>query len=517
MSNYREILFKHLDGIVLIPTIIALKKTGILSSISNKITFSINEINKNNDFNVGYLNISLRTLRNCDLFEFEENKYYLDSRYKVKNNLLKIINNSDLLDETLYLLSFYLKSKLTNEDIQDYSKSIQILIKILNNNQLNSNKFNTYLEGVLLGPILAKYSFEKKINIHNNKIKIITSNDKLTKSIDLLFELSNLTKDNKITEKGLYFINKASAYGVTVSYLNTLNNIDQLLTSCPNYIWNRRNDNTEIHVDRALNVWGSGGAHKNYFKKINTIITNIFNKPLDKQPKGIIDIGCGDGTFLKHLYDLILNNTLRGKNIDKNPLYIIGTDINKKARIATKFTLKDINHTVLNGDISNPDELNKNLLKKYNLKLNDLVNCRTFLDHNRIYKKPSKYFLKHNIHSNGSFAYRGKLINSKDLIANFIEHLYKWKPYINKYGLIIIELHTISSEITKLSSGKTLACSYDATHGYTDQYLIEYNIYKNCFNEVGFKITTENEYLYPKKNPTVSINYIIQQTTLLQV
>ena len=60
-----------------------------------------------------------------------------------------------------------------------------------------------------------------------------------------------------------------------------------------------------------------------------------------------------------------------------------------------------------------------------------------------------------------------------------------------------------------MNSGKTLACSYDATHGYTDQYLIEYNIYKKCFNELNLNITNDNEYLYPKNNPTVSINYII--------
>ena len=511
MSNYREILFKHLDGIVLIPTIIGLKKTGILNSISNKISFSINEINENNNFNVGYLNISLRTLRNCNLLKFKENKYYLDSRYKVTNNFKKIINSFNYMDEISRLISFYLKSnKLSNQDIKDYSKLIINLIKIFNKNDLDSKILTIYLEGILLGPIFAKYSFEKRINIYKDKIKITNTDKNLEKSINLLFESLDIIKNNKITDKGLYFINKASAYGVTVSYLNTLDNIEQLLTTSPSYIWNRREDNTEIHVDRSLNVWGSGGAHKNYFKKIDKTITSIFNKPLDNQPQGIIDIGCGDGTFLKHLYELISNNTLRGKHLNKNPLYIVGTDINEKARIATTITLKNIDHIVLYGDISNPDELNKNLYTKYNFQLSNLLNCRTFLDHNRIYKKPSKYFLQHNINSNGSFTYKGRLINSKDLIANFIEHLYKWKPYIKKYGLIIIELHTIDSEITRLNSGKTLACSYDATHGYTDQYLIEYNNYKECFNEIGLKNTSKNEYLFPKKNPTVSINYFIE-------
>ena len=45
---------------------------------------------------------------------------------------------------------------------------------------------------------------------------------------------------------------------------------------------------------------------------------------------------------------------------------------------------------------------------------------------------------------------KGKLINSRNLIANFIEHLHKWKP-IKKYGLIIIELHTIDQVTRKIA------------------------------------------------------------------
>ena len=51
-----------------------------------------------------------------------------------------------------------------------------------------------------------------------------------------------------------------------------------------------------------MNVWGSGGAHKLYFKKIDEIIIEIFNYPIEQQPKGIADMGCGDGMFLTHLY-----------------------------------------------------------------------------------------------------------------------------------------------------------------------------------------------------------------------
>jgi len=507
MENYRKILFEHLDGIVLIPTIINLKKTGILNIISDKVSFTINDINKHKEVNIGYLNISLRTLRNCNLLDFKKNKYYLDSKYKININFIKLFNNLDILKKIHYLISFYIRiDNLTNDDIKKFSKEISEFMESIE----NKNFKYSYLEGILIGPLLAKLSFKKKINIKNNEIQYKNIDIKLKNTFDLIFNSLNIIKGNKITNKGNYFIKKASAYGVTVSYLNTLNNIDKLILTNPNYIWQRTKNNTEIHVDRSLNVWGSGGAHKNYFKKIDKIIIKIFNKPLNEQPKGIIDIGCGDGTFLKHLFRLIIKNTIRGKSLNEKPLLVIGTDINKKARNAARNTLMDINHLILDGDISNPASLYSNLLNDYNLRLEDLLNCRTFLDHNRIYKKPSKHFLKHNINTNGGFAYKGEFINSKNIIANFIEHLYNWKPYIKKHGLIIIELHTIDSEITKISSGKTLSCSYDATHGYTDQYLIEYDNYIKCFNHIGLKKTNDNEYLYPKNNPTVSINYITQ-------
>ena len=62
-----------------------------------------------------------------------------------------------------------------------------------------------------------------------------------------------------------------------------------------------------------MNVWGSGGAHSTYFKKVDEIIIDLFNKPIGEQPKGIIDVGCGDGTFIEHVFDVIYNKTERGK------------------------------------------------------------------------------------------------------------------------------------------------------------------------------------------------------------
>ena len=77
-----------------------------------------------------------------------------------------------------------------------------------------------------------------------------------------------------------------------------------------------------------MNVWGSGGSHTQYFKKIDNVIIDLFNKVLHTQPAGIIDIGCGDGAFLRHAYNVITPKPLRGNHITEYPLKIVGVDIN---------------------------------------------------------------------------------------------------------------------------------------------------------------------------------------------
>ena len=94
----------------------------------------------------------------------------------------------------------------------------------------------------------------------------------------------------------------------------------------------------------------------------------------------------------------------------------------------------NIDNIICNGNIGDPSSINKNLTKTFNIQLKDLLNMRTFLDHNRIYESPKE--LVHNeIDSSGAFCFKGKYISNHELINNLIEHFAKWKPYIKNYGL----------------------------------------------------------------------------------
>lgn len=126
---------------------------------------------------------------------------------------------------------------------------------------------------------------------------------------------------------------------MTVSYIPTFRNLDELIFGNPEILWDTPPGAPELHVDREMNVWGSGGAHASYFKKIDEIIIELFNRPLDEQPKGIVDMGCGNGAFLQHIFETIEQRTLRGEMLDEHPLFLVGADFNEAALRVTRANL----------------------------------------------------------------------------------------------------------------------------------------------------------------------------------
>ena len=513
-KDYKKELFIHLDGLVLIPTLKGLYETKLFDEIIRLKYFTINNLKENFTLNDGYLNIALRLLRSKKLIEYKFDIDEKSSIYKINKNLLTVYKLKDEILESSKFLSIYNNFEDTYNNkfgkFQDLlEENFQFLKKI---KKKSSSKFYKYFEGVILSPLLTNLSYYNFLEINNNHLSIIKFDNQTKNVIERIFTFCGFIeiKNNKcnILDKGDFFLNKCSSYGVTVSYLPMFNKINDLLVGNCDFIWDRDKNNYEIHVNRSMNVWGSGGSHKTYFKKINNIIEEIFNQDINKQPRGIIDIGCGDGTFLKHAYKIIINNTKRKDYLKTHPLIMIGTDINKAARIASRKKLNNakIDSIIINGNIGDPDSINNSIKDNYGYELSDFLNTRTFLDHNRIYKKPNRILYK-NIYTSGSFAYKGNIIEKNELINNLIEHFLNWAPYIKKNGLILLELHTINPN--KVKSGHTLSCAYDTTHGFSDQYLIEHDTFSECLNKANLSISKDYLKLYPdNSNPTVSINYI---------
>ena len=72
---------------------------------------------------------------------------------------------------------------------------------------------------------------------------------------------------------------------------------------------------------------------------------------------------------------------------------------------------------------------------------------------------------------------------------------------------MLIELHTVKPELIAKNIGLTAATAYDATHGYSDQYIVEIKEFTTVLEEAGLIADKNSFKKYPNSDlATVSIN-----------
>jgi hypothetical protein len=140
---------------------------------------------------------------------------------------------------------------------------------------------------------------------------------------------------------------------------------------------------------------------------------------------------------------------------------------------------------------------------------------RSFLDHNRPYTGLGASARGSRTgESTGAFVYRGALLEADEMEENLVCHLRRWTPFIGRFGLPVLELHTLPPATAAGSLDRTPAIAYDATHGYSDQYLVEASVFLRCAREAGL-IADERcaaEFLTPEL-ATVTLNFFTAART----
>ncbi len=524
-ERLRGTIFRHLDGIATATTAYSLYKKGVLKSLLEQESVSLSELTQTFDANEGYLNVALRILCSQGWLEQQLDNEKNTVSYKINDVSQKAFELAPLYEEAVKLLNYSVNFPDERIGTDAFIALERIFKNYVNRFGLEAPESTSvesqilkHIEGCIVGPIIVllgvnglfhKYFMEASFTAeeyHKNP-------ESFKKILDFFAHLGWFNKKKntyQFTDEGLFFAKRASAYGVTVSYLPTFVKLDELIFGNPLILKNDNPEETEKHVHREMNVWGSGGAHSTYFKVIDQVIIELFNKPIDEQPKGILDMGCGNGAFIQHIFDVIEHQTLRGKYLEEHPLLLVGADFNKAALKVTRANLikADIWAKVIWGDIGRPDLLAKDLKDDYNIELKDLLNVRTFLDHNRIWEKPKNKTNRIST-SSGAYAYQGKRISNNLVEDSLLEHLKKWKPYVERFGLLVIELHTLNPNLTAQNLGTTADTAYDATHGYSDQYILEVDVFNKIAIESG--LIPDNNYFtkFPDSElATVSINLL---------
>ena len=531
-KTLRASIFRHLDGIVTAPTAYLLHESGILSHLQKNEKTALSQLTDLFKANEGYLNVALRVLcsqgwMKQEMVEDQGDIYFeltntgkiaLEYIPKYKDPVAFIphaIKMQDFIDKGFDHHAFASLRSMFSHFEEDFGieASEQEDIKAVQKQILK------HIEGLIAGPIIVALGinglFHKYFSVAPFEVEEFSRFHTEVKAIVDFFEgrgwFSKKGNVYNFTPEGLFFARRASAYGVTVSYLPTFMLLPELLFGNPKIFWQRPDHSPEIHVNRAMNVWGSGGAHSSYFKKIDEVIIDLFNRPIEEQPKGFLDMGCGNGAFIEHIFEVIWKQTTRGQMLDDYPLFIVGSDFNEAALLATRDTLNqaDIWAKVVWGDIGKPEVLAAELQEKYNIFLGDILNVRSFLDHNRIFEQPDQINPERKSTSTGAFAFRGRRLTNNEVEENLINHLQKWRPYVERFGLLVIELHTIDPELTAQNLGRTGATAYDATHGFSDQYILEVDCFLQAAKEVGLEPDSKFQTRYPNSElATVSINLL---------
>ncbi len=503
-ATLRNKLFRHLDGIVIAPTAYTLQKHGVTDYLLKHKKATLAELTKAFKANEGYLNIALRGL--CSqgwLVQHVNNKegsvvYETNEKSEVAFGYFYLYKDVvDLLkmSEQYHPRRFEIEPFSKLEQIyNDYKNRFGIELSEDTLQRTLQEQILAHIEGIVVGPTIVrlgitgmfhKYFMESRFRpeeFHENY-------EDFRRLLNILAELGWFNVKNgsfEFNDVGLFFAKRASAYGVTVSYIPTLRKLDDLIFGNPKILKTSGPGEEEAHVDREMNVWGSGGAHSTYFKVVDEIIIDLFNKPIAEQPKGILDMGCGNGAFLQHLFSVIENHTYRGTVLDEYPLKIIGVDYNEAALKVSRSRLvqADIWAKIIWGDIGNPALLAEDLKNNYDIELENLLNVRTFLDHNRIWEKPQNQPSRVSA-SSGAYASEGKRIDNNLVAESLKEHIEKWAPFVSKFGLLLIELHTVDPRLVAENMGKTAATAYDLTHGYSDQYILEIEEFLKAIQEAG--------------------------------
>lgn len=524
-EQLRGTIFRHLDGIATTTSVFSLHEKGVLDYLLQTKSTSLKDIAKTFNANEGYLNVALRVLCSQGWLNQRIDKTGNNITFDINTNSKIAFSLAHLYEDSVNLLSYSIRFPDERIGSDAFLALERIFKKYKNHFGLDNVETNSiehqilmHIEGAIIAPIIVllgvnglfhKYFMEASFRAQEYH----KDPESFKKILDFLSHLGWFKKKNdtyQFTDEGLFFAKRASAYGVTVSYLPTFLQLDDLLFGNPLVLKTDSPDAPELHVNREMNVWGSGGAHSTYFKVIDQVIIGLFNKPIDEQPKGILDMGCGNGAFIQHIFDVIEHQTLRGKLLEEHPLLLVGADFNKAALKVTRANLikADIWAKVIWGDIGRPDLLANDLKEDYNIELKDLLNVRTFLDHNRLWETPLTT-TKRVSKSTGAYAYKGKRLNNNLVEDSLLEHLLKWKPYVAKFGLLIIELHTINPELSAKNIGKTPATAYDATHGYSDQYILEIDVFNKIAKEAGLHPDPNHFYKFPNSElATVSVNLL---------
>ncbi len=307
----------------------------------------------------------------------------------------------------------------------------------------------------------------------------------------LLILLGWLDRSGRWSERGWANLAFVDHFGLVGSYLPMLARLEQLCRG--ELVVSPGGD--EWHCQRELNVQASAAAHRRYFADADPVFREIFSRA--PRPEFIADVGCGDGSWLAHLYGMF-GDAIRYVGIDASPV----------ALDYARGVLKDAgvqDPLLLVGDITDPDALRAELAG-HGLAMADGLHIRSFIDHDRVHRGD---FVSEEVPGWASGAYvapDGRPLSAAEVESDLVAHLRRWTPHVRNHGLVILEAHCVAPEVARRHLGELHSVAFDAYHGLSHQYPIEHSAFMRCCSLAGLQPVSYQERRYPSARPFVAVS-----------
>ncbi|NJL39308.1 MAG: polyketide synthase [Leptolyngbyaceae cyanobacterium SM1_4_3] len=441
-----DIINRYMHGFVAVPVILACKTKGLFELLEHQGELTLEQIVESLKANGGHLQVALRMMQSLNWLERNEAGQY-SLTYETENH-------KKIPEEILDLYHLPIESYLMGEQQSGLLKVwIERSIQCWN---IDDPMMADFLDGILVIPILLALHKHNLLVEDKHKSLFSQLSTPVGGELHELFASKGWAHEQEgrfcLTDVGRFIVERALITGTTASYTPMLSRMTDVLFGDCQAVFRRDALGHESHVARSLNVVASGFQHEKYFADVEDSILSIFNRlPIEEQPKYVVDMGCGDGTLLKRVYETIRSKSARGKILDQYPLCAIGVDYNEASITATARTLADIPHLVLKGDIGDPEQMIASMNAHGIHDSENILHIRSFLDHDRPFIPPqnlAKVQARSFLPYQGVYvAPSGEPIPPHVMVQSLVEHLERWSKVVTKHGLIILEVHCLEPDV----------------------------------------------------------------------
>jgi len=502
---------RHMDGFAIGSTVAALEQRGVIDYLLSKAPVSMRQVRERFGGNAGYLQAAFRLL-SCQGWLTRTGTLGSDDlelaltrlgvailrfapSYAAAVGFLPSARDLDTMlfgnRQTSSLTLSTFRDHIRDEwGLRDYDAPADV-----------EEQVRHHLDGQVVTPLLSilslhdaiPSSLEESPMIDFKRLASNIENFKTAFEILACLGWARVSGEQvEITPAGMLAMNAARQYWYPMGYLETFIRVPDLLFGDPTVTLGKTQAGAEQHVDRKLDIQFSGNVFsKTCRQPFLEIALPLFDHPsFELQPASIVDTGCGDGTLLKVFYESIRDKTMRGRRLTEYPLTVIGVEPNKVARVAAAAKLSEagIPNRVVDGNIADPEGLAQTL-NAIGFDPYQALHVSKSVIHNRPYQEPRNLeeAAKRRAKSTGAFvAPDGSAIPNSFLEQNLIEHFRSWRELASRHGLLVIEAHTVDPAVTASMIGRSIGTVVDATHAYSNQNLVEPEVFMAAAKEAGF-------------------------------